>query len=103
MGIGWVSTGSMFRLSAERNSIGRPEVQGFVGSLVGLGATKGVFVTTSGFSRGAFEYAHNLPQRVILIDGNRLADLMIEHGVGTRFQQTIQIQRLDEDFFIEDG
>ena len=88
---------------AERNSIGRPEVQGFVGSLVGLGATKGVFVTTSGFSRGAVEYAHNLPQRVILIDGNRLADLMIEHGVGTRSQQTIQIQRLDEDFFTEDG
>ncbi|ERP87262.1 hypothetical protein Q669_10890 [Labrenzia sp. C1B10] len=88
---------------AEGNSIGRPEVQGFVGSLVGLGATKGVFVTTSGFSRGAVEYAHNLPQRVILIDGNRLADLMIEHGVGTRSQQTIQIQRLDEDFFTEDG
>ncbi|ERP98186.1 hypothetical protein Q669_23610 [Labrenzia sp. C1B10] len=88
---------------AEGNSIGRTEVQGFVGSLVGLGATKGVFVTTSGFSRGAVEYSHNLPQRVILIDGNRLADLMIEHGVGTRSQQTIQIQRLDEDFFTEDG
>ncbi|MCV0425777.1 MAG: restriction endonuclease [Roseibium sp.] len=88
---------------AEGNSIGRPEVQGFVGSLVGLGATKGVFVTTSGFSRGAVEYARNLPQRVILIDGNRLADLMIEHGVGTRSQQTLQIQRLDEDFFTEDG
>ncbi|MEE4013846.1 restriction endonuclease [Roseibium sp. FZY0029] len=88
---------------AEGNSIGRPEVQGFVGSLVGLGATKGVFVTTSGFSRGAVEYAHNLPQRVILIDGNRLADLMIEHGVGTRSQQIVRIQRLDEDFFTEDG
>lgn len=88
---------------AEGNSIGRPEVQGFVGSLVGLGASKGVFVTTSSFSRGAVEYAHNLPQRVILIDGNRLAGLMIEHGVGTRSQQTIQIQRLDEDFFTEDG
>lgn len=61
MRIGWVSTGSIFRLSAERNSIGRPEVQGFVDSLVGLGATKGAFGTTSGFSRGAAEYAHNLP------------------------------------------
>lgn len=88
---------------AEGNAIGRPEVQGFVGSLVGLGATKGVFVTTSTFSRGATDYAQNLQQRVILIDGNRLADLMIEHGVGTRSQQTIQIQRLDEDFFTEDG
>ncbi|WP_286192643.1 restriction endonuclease [Stappia sp. BW2] len=60
-------------------------------------------MTTSGFSRGAVEYARNLPQRVILIDGNRLADLMIEHGVGTRSQQPPQIQRLDEDFFTEDG
>ncbi|MEP1576647.1 restriction endonuclease [Roseibium album] len=88
---------------AEGNSIGRPEVQGFVGSLVGLGASKGVFVTTSSFSRGAIEYAQNLPQRIILIDGNRLSELMIEHSVGTRSQQTIQIQRLDEDFFTEDG
>ncbi|MDX5594563.1 restriction endonuclease [Pseudovibrio sp. SPO723] len=88
---------------AEGNTIGRPEIQGFVGSLVGLGATKGVFVTTSSFSKGAVEYAENLTQRVILIDGNRLADLMIEHCVGTRTRQTIQIQRLDEDFFSEDG
>lgn len=53
--------------------------------------------------KGSREYAHNLPQRVFLIDGNRLADLMIEQGVGTRSQQTLQIQLLDEDFFTEDG
>jgi restriction system protein len=88
---------------ADGRSIGRPEIQGFVGLLVRLGAAEGVFVTTSGFSSGVVEDAHKLPQRVILIDGNRLADLMIEHGVGTRSQQTIQIQRLDEDFFTEDG
>lgn len=88
---------------AEENTIGRPAVQAFVGSLVGFGATKGVFVTASSFSSGAIEYANNLPQRVILIDGQRLADLMIEHGVGTRSHRTIQVQRLDEDFFSEDG
>jgi restriction system protein len=88
---------------AEENTIHRPAVQAFVGSLVGFGATKGVFVTASRFSSGAREYAKNLPQRVILIDGQRLADLMIEHGVGTRAHRTIQIQRLDEDFFSEDG
>ncbi|MBB4302378.1 restriction system protein [Rhodobium orientis] len=88
---------------AEENTICRPAVQGFVGSLVGFGATKGVFVTASTFSSGAVSYAKNLPQRVILIDGNRLADLMIEHGVGTRPHRTIQVQRLDEDFFSEDG
>ncbi len=59
------------------NAVGRPEVQGFVGSLVGLGATKGVFVTTSTFSPQARDYVQHLPQRIILIDGQSLADLMI--------------------------
>lgn len=87
---------------AEGNSIQRPELQSFVGSLVGLGASKGVFVTTSSFTKGATEYVRNLLQRVVLIDGERLTALMIEHGVGTRLQTRIDIQRLDEDFFTED-
>lgn len=65
-------------------SVGRPDVQAFTGSLVGLGATKGVFVTTSTFSPQAVEFAARIPQRVILIDGKRLTELMIEHGVGVR-------------------
>lgn len=88
---------------ADENTVSRPDIQKFVGSLVGFGATKGVFVTASKFSSGALDYAKNLPQRVILIDGDRLADLMIEYGVGTRPHRTIQVQRLDEDFFAEDG
>jgi len=84
------------------NSVGRPEVQAFVGSLVGLGATKGVFVTTSSFSGHAMEYVRHLSQRVILIDGSRLAELMIEHGVGVRVTQTVSFKRVDEDFFSED-
>ncbi|MCW1843895.1 restriction endonuclease [Prosthecomicrobium hirschii] len=86
---------------AEGTPIGRPEVQGFVGSLVGFGATKGVFVTTSSFTKAAIDYARNLPQRVVLIDGEQLTALMIEHGVGTRLHSRIDIQRLDEDFFTE--
>ena len=82
--------------------VGRPEVQGFVGSLVGLGATKGVFVTTSSFSAHAIDYVRHLPQRVILIDGERLAELMVEHDVGVRNSRTIAVKRLDEDFFAED-
>jgi len=82
-------------------SVGRPEVQGFVGSLVGLGATKGVFVTTSGFSTPAIDFVRHLPQRVILIDGTRLAELMIEHGVGVRISRTVEVKRIDEDFFSE--
>ncbi|GBQ11014.1 restriction endonuclease [Swaminathania salitolerans] len=80
-------------------TIGRPDVQGFVGSLVGHGATKGVFVTTSGFSNQAREYVRHLTQRVILIDGERLTELMIEYGVGVRLSRAIAVKRLDEDFF----
>ena len=84
------------------NSVGRTEVRAFVGSLVGLGATKGVFVTTSSISMQARDFVKHLTQRVILIDGETLADLMIEHGVGVRPAQTIEIRRIDEDLFAED-
>lgn len=87
---------------APLNSIGRPDVQAFVGSLVGLGATKGVFVTTSTFSPQARDFVKHLSQRIILIDGRHLADLMIEHGVGVRVSRAIEFKRLDEDFFSEE-
>jgi len=87
---------------ARGNAIGRPDVQAFVGSLVGLGASKGVFVTTSTFSPQASEFVRHLVQRVILIDGQRLADLMIEHNVGVRVNRIVEFKRLDEDFFSED-
>ena len=79
--------------------IGRPAIQGFVGSLVGFGASKGVFVTTSSFSQHAKDYAAGLQQRIILIDGSRLAELMIEFGVGVRISRTVQVKRLDDDYF----
>ena len=82
--------------------VGRPDVQGFVGSLVGLGASKGIFVTTSSFSKQAQEYAEGLVQRIILIDGALLTKLMVEHDVGVRTSRTISIQRMDEDFFAEE-
>ncbi len=82
--------------------VGRPEIQGFVGSLVGLGATKGVFVTTSTFSAPAVEYVRHLPQRVILIDGERLAELLVEHGVGVQVSRTVAVKRVDENFFAEE-
>jgi restriction system protein len=83
-------------------TVGRPEVQSFVGSLVGLGATKGVLVTTSSFSTQATDYVRHLRERVILIDGQRLAELMTEHNVGVRVSRAIEFKRLDEDFFSED-
>lgn len=83
--------------------IGRPEIQGFVGSLVGLGANKGVFVTTSTFSKQAIDYAKALQQRVILIEGAKLSELMIEFGVGVRSSRVIDVKRLDEDFFADEA
>ena len=88
---------------APGNSVQRAEIQAFVGSLVGFGATKGVFVTTSSYTSGAREYVGRLPQRVILIDGSRLTELMVEHGVGVRTTRQIAVKRLDEDFFDESG
>lgn len=88
---------------AAGSSVGRPEVQGFVGSLVGLGANKGVFVTTSTFSKQAQEYARSLQQRIILIDGARLTELMTEFGVGVRTTRVLEIKKLDEDFFADEG
>jgi len=88
---------------ATGSSVGRPEVQGFVGSLVGLGASKGVFVTTSTFSKQALDYAKGLQQRVILIDGARLTELMVEFGVGVRASRVIEVKRLDEDFFADEA
>jgi restriction system protein len=87
---------------AEAISVQRAEVQGFVGSLLGQGANKGVFATTSSFARGARDYAKGLRERVILIDGQQLADLMIEHNVGVRTSRALEFKRLDEDFFAEE-
>jgi restriction system protein len=88
---------------SEGNVVGRPAVQSFVGSLVGVGATKGVFVTTSQFSTDAIEYARqHLTHRVILIDGPRLAELMIEHGVGVRLNRAVEFKEIDENFFDEE-
>lgn len=82
------------------NTVGRPSIQGFVGSLMGEGATKGVFITTSSFSKGAIEYAYNIQNvRVILIDGQQLARLMIEHNVGVSVEKTYTIKQIDENYF----
>ncbi|UQN13954.1 restriction endonuclease [Gulosibacter sp. ACHW.36C] len=80
------------------NSVQRPEIQAFVGALSGK-ADGGVFITTGRFSRGALEYADAVPTRIILIDGQRLTSLMIRFGVGVQVKSTVNIVRVDEDFF----
>jgi len=83
---------------ASGNAVQRPEVQGFVGALSGK-ADGGVFITTSRFSPGAMEWVRTVPARLILIDGQRLAELLIEYGVGVQVSQTVRIVEIDEDFF----
>ena len=82
-------------------SVGRPDVQAFVGSMEGFRASKGVFITTSTFSGPAVEYIQQIQRKIALIDGRLLANLMIEHGVGVTTYRTIQLKRLDMDYFQE--
>jgi len=84
-----------------KNTVGRVDVQNFVGALAGKQAHKGIFITTSDYNSNAIEFAETVPQKVILIDGLRLADLMIEHNVGVSTERTIAIKRLDSDYFEE--
>lgn len=83
---------------ARDNAVGRPELQGFVGALLGK-ADRGIFITTGRFSKGARDYAESAVTRIILIDGARLAALMIRYGVGVQIKQTVHIVEIDEDFF----
>ena len=84
------------------NTIGRPDLQKFVGALSGLGANGGVFITTSSFSAEAREYANkNISQRIILIDGKELGRLMVRHGIGVQSKNSFQVVDIDEDFFDE--
>lgn len=84
-------------------TVGRPEIQKFVGALQGQKATKGVFIATSTFSPDAIDYAEKVTPRVILIDGNELAQLMMEHDVGVSTSNTYFLKRLDLDYFVTDG
>lgn len=84
---------------ARDNKVSRPDIQRFVGSLTGESATKGVFVTTSDFSREAAAYIDRVQQRVVLINGQSLARLMIEYDVGVRVRSIVKIKSLDEDYF----
>lgn len=80
--------------------VGRPDLQAFVGALTGTGATKGLFITTARFSKGALEYAgmqHAV--KLVLVDGDQLARLMIAHNVGVSVRHTYEIKGIDRDYF----
>lgn len=81
--------------------ISRPELQKFAGALLGEGATKGLFITTAKFSKGAIDFANR--QHIVLIDGDTLTRLMIEYNIGVSVSQTYSLKKLDTDFFSEDS
>jgi restriction system protein len=83
-------------------TVSRPEIQKFVGALHGQRARRGVFITTADFSRGAAEYASQIEDKVILINGDTLAQLMIDHGIGVSKVVEYEIKQVDSDFFTEE-
>jgi restriction system protein len=83
------------------NTVGRPEVQKFAGALQGQRARKGIFITTSTFSRDAEEYAQRIDNRIVLIDGIRLAALMFDYDVGVNARSAFTVKQLDSDYFDE--
>jgi restriction system protein len=81
--------------------IGRPEIHKFIGALAGQGAKKGIFITTSNFTKEANEYQPKNDTKIVLIDGIRLANLMIEHNVGVTTKINYEVKKIDSDYFEE--
>ncbi len=82
--------------------VGRPEIQKFVGALAGQRAKKGVFITTAHFTKEAIEYALQMDTKIVLIDGEKLAQYMIDYNLGVSVQNTYEIKKIDSDYFEED-
>ncbi|MFC4076169.1 restriction endonuclease [Salinithrix halophila] len=83
-------------------TVGRPEIQKFAGSLIGQGAHKGVFITTSRFTDGALEYVERIDRKIVLIDGEQLVEYMVDYDIGVNEYARYVIKRIDTDYFVED-
>lgn len=81
------------------NVVGRPEIHKFVGALAGQGAKKGIFITTSNFTKEAIEYSPKNETKIVLIDGEQLAQLMIDYNIGVSTINTYELKRMDNDYF----
>jgi len=84
-----------------KHNVGRPEIQNFVGALAGKKASKGIFITTSSFHDNATDYVAGLHNKIILVDGRRLAELMIEHNIGVAEEHAYRVKKIDSDYFEE--
>lgn len=83
------------------NTVGRPEIQKFAGALQGQRARKGIFITTSDFSQEAHDYASRIDSKIVLIDGEELAQMLIDHNVGVAPVANYEVKRVDSDYFTE--
>ncbi|MDJ1471983.1 restriction endonuclease [Xanthocytophaga flava] len=81
------------------NIVGRPEIQKFVGALAGQGAKKGIFITTSSFSKEALEYVPRNETKIVLLDGSQLTQLMIDYNIGVTTQHIYELKKMDNDYF----
>ncbi|MBM2832770.1 MAG: mrr restriction system protein [Dehalococcoidia bacterium] len=81
--------------------VGRPEIQKFAGALQGQRARKGIFITTSQFSREALDFTSRIDSKIVLIDGEALVQFMIDHNIGVSSSATYEIKRIDSDYFTE--
>jgi restriction system protein len=84
------------------NGVGRPELHKFVGALAGQGAKKGIFITTSNFTKEALQYTPKNETKIVLIDGEQLAQLMIDYNLGCTPQQIYELKKIDTDYFGEE-
>jgi restriction system protein len=82
--------------------VGRPEIQKFVGALMGKRARKGIFITTSSFTNDAVNYVSNIDFKIVLIDGKRLAEFMLDYNVGVTESTVYQLKRIDSDYFLNE-
>jgi restriction system protein len=84
------------------NVVSRPEIQKFAGALQGQRAKKGIFMTTSNFSDGAKDYVSRIESKIVLIDGDTLAQLMLDYNIGVATVASYEIKRVDSDYFTEE-
>ena len=81
------------------NTVGENNLRNFAGAIDSAGTSKGVFVTTAGFTRAAKEYVARSPKHIVLIDGEELARLMVKHDIGVRRKMLYEVKRIDEGYF----
>jgi len=86
----------------DNTTVSRPEIQKFAGALQGHRARKGIFITTSTFTKDAHDYVSRIDSKIVLIDGNQLAQLMIDFNIGVNVIASYELKKADSDYFNED-